>query len=74
MKRAIVKRLNDIENKLLKENEVILRMIEPKNDKFIITQSSIKSKIGKEFVSMEEIDKLSTGSKSTIHILNNLSD
>jgi len=74
MKRAIVKRLNDIERKLLKGKELILRTIEPKNDKFIITQSTIKSEIGKEFVSMEEIEKLPNGIKHTIRILNNLLD
>ena len=74
MKRAIVKRLNDIEKKLLKGKELIFRMIEPKNDKFIITQSTIKSEIGKEFVSMEEIEKLPNGIKHTIRILNNLLD
>lgn len=74
MKRAILKRLNEIENKLLREKEIIIRFIEPNNDKYIITQSTIKNEIGKQFNSLSEIEKLKEGEKNTFTFIEDLSD
>lgn len=72
MKIATLKRLNEIENKLLRKKELIIRFIDLNNDKYIITESTIENEIGKQLNNLKEIEELEKGEKDTFTFIDDL--